>query len=424
MATDKSPGEILTSAFNKLIERDFGHTVPPDPYLTATGIRHLDALLGGGFVSSLPIMISSVPEAGKSTFAFQFSSQFQRQHPNGVVLYLDVEASANVSGLSNYAESRIETFGINRSTMVYKPLMLNVREMFDICKKHIELKREVERRTNSEVPMLIILDSLAAVPSSKDMDADDVNSTIGYKARELTFVLTQLKTYLAMNKVTMIIIDQVRANMQITSPYAVRDEKTVGNFGSVKAATGISALQHAVHQWLFLSKGLQLNPTEGFGADGHIINVSVEKSKIAQSGASMALVFDRKFGIIPLLSEYLFMSEMTKTEAKNTKKVESKLVFPLCVETVGRSKVLKIIDPDTLKVIRESDKFMEKNLIQKYNTDAQFKKDFDDAITNSIEGRIVRGIFRSRSSSVEDSPIIDTEDEGDVLIDDEGYPSL
>jgi RecA/RadA recombinase len=396
-----STAESLTKAFNILLERDFGQNTPPDPYLTPTGIRHLDTLLGGGFASSLPIMISSVPESGKSSIAFQFAAQFQRVNPNSVILYLDVEASANVSGLSKFVESRMDTFGIDKATMVYKPLMLNVKEMFEVCKKHIELKREIERRTNTEVPMLIVLDSLAAVPSSKDMDSDDVNSTIGLKAREISFYLTQLKTYLAMNKVTMIIIDQVRANMQISSPYAARDEKTVGHFGNVKSATSINSLQHAIHQWLFLSKGTALTPNDGFGVDGFIVNVFIEKNKIAQSNSSVPLVFDRKFGAIPILSEYLFMSEMTKTEIKNTKKVESKLVYPLCVESVARSKVIKIIDPDTLKVIRESDKFTERNLIQKYNSDPKFKEDFDTAIMNSIEGRIVRGLFRSRTSTVQ-----------------------
>ena len=54
----------LGEAFNSVIKRDFGQFVAPPPIITPTGIVPLDFLLGGGIVSSKPVMLSSTPETG------------------------------------------------------------------------------------------------------------------------------------------------------------------------------------------------------------------------------------------------------------------------------------------------------------------------------------------------------------------------
>ena len=54
----------LGQAFETVILRDYGHLMAPNPLITPFGIQHLDALLGGGIISSDPIMISSTPETG------------------------------------------------------------------------------------------------------------------------------------------------------------------------------------------------------------------------------------------------------------------------------------------------------------------------------------------------------------------------
>lgn len=56
--------EKLGEAFGAIIKRDFGQYVAPPPIVTPIGIKPLDYLLGGGIVSSKPVMISSTPETG------------------------------------------------------------------------------------------------------------------------------------------------------------------------------------------------------------------------------------------------------------------------------------------------------------------------------------------------------------------------
>jgi hypothetical protein len=56
--------EKLGEAFEKIITRDYGYARAPKPYVTPFGIQHLDALLGGGIISSAPVVLSSTPETG------------------------------------------------------------------------------------------------------------------------------------------------------------------------------------------------------------------------------------------------------------------------------------------------------------------------------------------------------------------------
>ncbi len=398
---DIALGSKLKSAFDDVLRKNYGNVLAPPPIVTPFNIRHLDAILGGGLSSSSPIVFSSTPETGKSTIAFQYASIFQRTHKNSVIMYLDVEGASNIEN-SIYFENRMKTFNIDESRFSYCPNVMDISQVFTSIDEMIKLKHTFEMAlknkksdssrdySNFEMRVLIIWDSIAATPSSKDVKAEDVNETIGFKARELTFLINKYKQMLMMHKVNFLIIDQVRSNIKISSPYAKQDEKSVGDFNNYKSATNIAALQHAVKQWLYLSKGASISPNDPMGIDGYEINIQLEKNKLAPSGISIPIVFDKKTGIQPILSEYLFMSQMTKTEIKYTKKTESKLPYPLVVSTDGRSKVIKVVDPASGNILRESGKFSERKLQDKYNTDEEFKKTFDLALKFSIEERILK----------------------------------
>ena len=55
---------ILSQAFETTLNSNYQNFVPPNPLITPTGIRHLDALLGGGITSSSYVFLSSTPETG------------------------------------------------------------------------------------------------------------------------------------------------------------------------------------------------------------------------------------------------------------------------------------------------------------------------------------------------------------------------
>lgn len=58
-----------------------------------SGILTLDLCLGGGLMMSRAGMIYGNRSAGKSTIALRFIAAAQREHPDGVIVYLDVEGT-------------------------------------------------------------------------------------------------------------------------------------------------------------------------------------------------------------------------------------------------------------------------------------------------------------------------------------------
>jgi hypothetical protein len=58
------PAEVLKMAFEKTLNEKYSNCIPPNSYVTPTGIRHIDAICGGGITSSSPIFFSSTPETG------------------------------------------------------------------------------------------------------------------------------------------------------------------------------------------------------------------------------------------------------------------------------------------------------------------------------------------------------------------------
>jgi RecA/RadA recombinase len=401
MSETRDYSQLLTTAFERVLNDKYQSCMAPPPYLTPFGIKHLDALLGGGFSSSLPVCLSSTPETGKSTIAFQFAAAFQKHHKNSVVVYLDTETASSPIDEEYVLENRLDTFEIDRQKFIYKPVVVNVKEVVNLIEDLIDLKNKFEARVNEEIHVLFIWDSMASTPSTKDSTAEDPDKTIGYKARELTFYLNKIKPKLAINKITTIFIDQVRSNLKIDGPY-VRSEKSVGDFGNYKSATSISALQHNIKQWLFLSKGKELKRSDSFGVDGWELNIYTEKNKIVPSNYWITVIFDKKYGIIPLLSEYLFLRDMTKSERKMYNDNESKLPCPLCIKTVSNSRVLEVCDPSTGSILYTSDKFRESKFIDLYNSNSEFQSWFDKAMDISVDYRIVRGLFRGANIDHED----------------------
>lgn len=421
MLDDKNYPKILKQAFDKVLMNKYGSSVPPPPLITSFNIKPLDCLLGGGLTSSAPIVFSSTPETGKSTLALQFTSLFQQAYKNAVCIYLNVEeAAGNIGTNTNKSiglEDRIITFGIDESRFLHKPVLLNVKEMFELINDLIQIKPQMEQKTGEEYQILFVLDSIAAVCSSKDADAADPNEVIGFRARELTFNLAKYKKVISMNQISFIMIDQVRSNISdaLQTPWQkALNEKTVGSFGNFQAATNINSLNHNVRQWLWLSKGATLKPTDPMGVDGWIIHVFTEKNKLAPSKYSIPIIFDKKYGMVPFLSEYYFLSEKTKTERKYWPK-DKKLPYPLSITTSGNSRILEAMDPSTGSILHRSEPFMERVALEKYNNDKNFRYWFDKAVDIAVDQRIQVSLFRGNPIAnyleIDNQELIDVKNE-------------
>ena len=400
--------QSLGDAFGQIIKRDFGQYVAPPPVVTPTGIVPLDYLLGGGIVSSKPTMISSTPETGKSTFCFQFSKIFQQQHENGVVVYLDIEGAGNLNQKGEDSitttVSRIDSFGLNNRSFQYQPVILTIGGVFDLIEKLAAIKQAFEEKLNKEFVVMVIWDSLSATRSGKTDEVEDVNSQIGYKARELTFKLEKFSPVISFKRITFIVVDQVRANlkMALDGPYKAA-EKSVGMFNDYRAATSINSLNHLTGQWLYFSKKKAITVADGMGLDGWEVNITTEKNKYAPSQYTITCIFDKINGFDKFWSEYRFLSELCPSENKIYKKSERKLKYPLTIKQSGTKVKLMVFDEEaTDSVLYESVPIYRKDIKRFYETNDEFKQWFDYAVETSAKNRIVGGLFKSQGSDFND----------------------
>lgn len=162
----------LASAFDDFTVEKYGAVNPPAPYITPTGIKTLDALLGGGFISSAMIAFSSTPETGKSSIAYQFAEQFLKFHDNGLVVYFDVETSGSEveanDSITVFHESRPEIFHLNNNSRFrYNRRPFTIKDFFEYLDGLIERKRQIQQNTGSEVKILFIVDSITTLSYSR-----------------------------------------------------------------------------------------------------------------------------------------------------------------------------------------------------------------------------------------------------------------
>lgn len=169
----------LGEAFDVVLQKHYGNHIAPEAIVTPTGIVHLDALLGGGIVSSGPVLFTSTPETGKSTFAYQFSSIFQKAHKNSIIVYLDTEGAGNVTKSSKFRINRINAFGIDIKTFKYEPVVFTIMEVFECVERLIDVKNKFEEKTNQEIFLLFIWDSIPATRTSRTDESEDPNKIIG-----------------------------------------------------------------------------------------------------------------------------------------------------------------------------------------------------------------------------------------------------
>lgn len=391
---EKADSELtraLGNALDQFVKQQYGAYIAPPPIKTPFGIEPLDTLLGGGFFSNSAIRISSTPETGKSTLAFQFSKCFQNTHQNGIIAYIDIEGAGNSCDEQQYRLSRIDTFGLDTNTFRYMPMILDLEGVFGIIQQFCEIKKQAEQAQQKEFYICIVWDSIAATPSTKTAEAISHDAIIGFKARQLSFLLDKYSPMLAFNKVTFIVIDQVRANLKIEGPYAQK-EKTVGSFKDYKSATSIASFDHKTSQWLFLSKKKDITLADGLGIDGWEMIISTEKNKHAPSQIAIKAIFDKAKGLDKFWTEFTFLSELIPTEEKIYK--NKKPPFPPLMKQSGAWYYLSIFNPETGEEVYTSDKFYKKDAKDKYEKDADFKQYFDGAVQLSVHYRLIQGLFR------------------------------
>lgn len=181
-------------------------------YWYRTGITILDEVLqNGGFGSGRIVEIYGPNRTGKSELAQRICESFLRDYDNGVCMYLDQERALDhkkIDSVSVFRENlasdgRPGRFVIDHPAHLedaFKAILEFVKWFANQCATHrVELP-----------PMLFVLDSLANLQTSQQIDSKFDDVIIAGQARRLNELLPRFKNLMEKFHATMIILNQIR----------------------------------------------------------------------------------------------------------------------------------------------------------------------------------------------------------------------
>jgi RecA/RadA recombinase len=391
-------GELANFIHDKIYSKN---VVAHKPVYISTGVKTLDTIMGGGFVTGLTSILTSPPETGKSTISLQAAARLLKEHPNSIIIYIDTENPGITDENHTFKVlSRLQQFGVDINDekysyrFFYLPGLRVFSNIYATIKQILDKKKELEEKYNLEpIPALIIWDSIAeSIPDElleHVINTGELLKQKGIKARTVQDYLSVI-TYLCERSNTgLIILDQVRSNIQI-NPRGVGIKQT-SQHKDIKSATSSKALEHKSRQWLFLEKGEEIIHKYP-GVTGWILKITMDKSKlVASTGMTIEVVFDKMRGLDSFWSHYHFLSNRMPYEQKflSRQDVPSQLRryyeenAPLAIE---RNKI-------SYPGVGGEYSFRSKtDIIKEYKNNPEFKEFFDKVLEKSIQDRILSWI--------------------------------
>lgn len=275
-----------------------------------TGSYTLNAIISGSIFKGLPsnkIICFAGPEStGKTYFTLAACKNFQDSNPEAVVICFETEAALT--------KEMLISRGIDLNRFAIFPVA-TVQEFKNQCLRIVEKCLEQDKAT----PILIVLDSLGNLSTSKEME----DSAKGEETRDMTraqiikasFRVLSLK--LGAAKIPMLITNHVYDNIG-GGPYAAKEQ------------SGGSGPRYAASIILGLTKAKEKDGDEHIGS---IITCTAIKSRLTREGLKVKCLIrfngglDRYYGLIDIAEKIgLFKKVSTRYEMPDGTKVFGKAI--------------------------------------------------------------------------------------------------
>ena len=257
-----------------------------------TGIKVLDASLGGGFAVGAFHTIAGAPGSGKSMLAMQTLGNAQKIYKGLLSGYLDSEESTS--------QKRLARMGVI-SPKITPITDVTIEKIF----KYLETMCVFKIDKKIRIPSVVIWDSIANTLSQKEREAADINSVIGYKARMLSILVPKYVAKCAQHDICWLSINQLRDSLSI-GPYGPPKELRFLSTG--KSLPGGTTLRFNAFQLLEMKVKSGLDPVK-WGFDGIQVACISVKNKLAPPNVSTQLIGSFTNGFSDFWTSWLFLSE-------------------------------------------------------------------------------------------------------------------
>ena len=165
-----------------------------------TGSAVLDYLIGnGGLVTGRIHEIFGENSSGKSSLCTLLCANARRKYPDKFILYADAEQACNISYMQSLGLDPINDEGV---IVLQSP---EINQVFDVIMNAVETGGF----------SLIIVDSVPALMTKRELNADFGQETMAEKARFLSSSIPKLLELLNKNKTTLVFINQIRSKVSL-----------------------------------------------------------------------------------------------------------------------------------------------------------------------------------------------------------------
>jgi RecA/RadA recombinase len=291
----KYSGNEHASIVSDGVEADVGKLID-------TGSYAFNALVSGSLRGGIPdnkiLGIAGESATGKTYFALGIASQFLHDNPEGAILYFDSEQAVT----SNMIEER----GLDMKRIAVFPVA-TVEQFRHQTLQILDNYGKLDK--SDQKPMMIVLDSLGMLSTSKEVN----DSTEGKEVRDMTrsqvikSVFRTVTLKLGKHSIPMIVTNHT---------YDV-----VGAYVPTKEMGGGSGLKYAATTIIYLSKKKH---KDGDGeVVGNIIHCKTYKSRLTKENRMVDVLLnydsglDRYYGLVQLGVDHGIL-----------KKVSNKIQFP------------------------------------------------------------------------------------------------
>ena len=277
-----------------------------------TGSYILNGLLSGSIYGGLPsnkiTAFAGESATGKTFFVLGCVRQFLSDNPSGGVIYFESESALT--------KDMIESRGIDSSRMIILPVA-TVQEFRTQATKILE--KHLEESEKDRPPMMICLDSLGNLSTSKEME--DVSD--GKDTRDMTRALRVKGTF----RVLTLLGGKAKVPLVVTN----HTYDQIGTLFPQKIMGGGTGLHYAASSIIFLSKKKEKDGTEVIG---NVIHCRNYKSRLTKENKMIDVLLtyneglNRYYGLAELGEKYgIFKKVSTRLEMPDGEKVFLKSIL-------------------------------------------------------------------------------------------------
>ena len=276
-----------------------------------TGSYIFNALLGGSIHRGLPsnkiTAIAGESATGKTFFVLGMCKHFLDKNPDGGVIFFESESAVT--------KDIIEERGIDSGRMVIMPVT-TVQEF-----RHqaiTVLDRYIDLDPSDRKPLLLVLDSLGMLSTTKEME----DTQAGKETRDMT----RAQIVKAAFRVLTLKLGKAKVPLIITN----HTYDVIGSMFPQKEMGGGSGLKYAASSIVYLSKRKEKDGTEIIGNIIHCKNYKsrlTKENKVVDVRLTYDKGLDRYYGLLDLaLKHNIFKQVSTRIELPDGSKTFGKTI--------------------------------------------------------------------------------------------------